>query len=206
MLKRLTLAVALTAAPIATAAHEMTCVPTRADTQRLARLDLAWKDARADAIAAGHGDDLRRLGPVTDPRVALDRPQPTPGRYQCRTIKLGAAQAGLLPYVAYGWFRCQVSLTPGGDLILRKTTGSQRPVGLICPDGRRAARFVGVLALGDEVGTPRYGADPDRDMIGEVRRVGDERWRIAFPWPAFESKLDILEMRRIREPRNRPPG
>jgi len=198
MLKRLTLALAATVIATTAAAQEMTCVPTRADAQRLSRLDAAWKDARADVVNSGAGDELRRLGPVADPRVTFNRPQPTPGRYQCRTIKLGAAQKDLLPYVAYGWFRCQVSLTPGGDLILRKTNGSQRPVGLICPDGRQTARFVGVLELGDETRTPRYGADPDRDLIGEVRRVGDERWRIAFPWPAFESKLDILELRRVR--------
>lgn len=176
----------------------MTCQPTQADALRYARLDEAWKSARQDVIAAGHGADLRRLGPVADPRVDLNRPQPTPGRYQCRTIKLGSAAEGMLPYIAYGWFRCTVTVTPGGDLILKKTTGSQRPVGLICPDSRRAAKFVGVLELGNEVRTPRYGAQDDRDMIGQVRRVGDERWRIAFPWPAYESKLDLLELRRVR--------
>jgi hypothetical protein len=193
-------AIVLFAGALATsaAAQEMRCVPTRADAQRVDRLDAAWRDARADAIRAGSGDALRRLGPVADPRVNLSRPQPTPGRYQCRTIKLGAGSPGMLPYIAYGWFRCSVTLTPGGDLILRKTTGSQRPVGLICPNDRRSARFIGVLELGDEVRTPRYGTDPDRDMIGEVRRVGDDRWRVAFPWPAHESKLDILELRRTR--------
>jgi len=199
MLKSLTLALSLAAAA-SSQAHALTatCQPTRADTERLSRLDQAWKAARADAIRGGAGDELRRLGPAADPQVDLNRPQPTPGRYQCRTIKLGAATEGLLPYIAYGWFKCQVTLTPGGDLILRKTTGSQRPVGLICPDERRAARFVGVLELGDETGTPRYGADADRDLVGEVRRVGNERWRVAFPWPAYESKLDILELRRTR--------
>lgn len=180
----------------------MTCTPTRADQQRLARLDSAWRDARADAVRSGAGDALRRLGPVAQPRLDLDRPQPGPGRYRCRTIKIGAAQPGLLPFIAYGWFRCQVTLTPGGDLILRKTTGSQRPVGLICPtegaEERRQARFVGVLELGQEPGTPRYGDDPERDLIGLVQRVGDERWRVAFPWPATESKLDILELQRVR--------
>jgi hypothetical protein len=195
---RLRLALALSALTSAAAAQDMTCVPTRDDVQRLSRLPAAWEEARKDVIRSGDGDAMRRLGPVADPRVDLSRPQPTPGRYQCRTIKLGAASEGMLPYIAYGWFRCQVTLTPGGDLILRKTTGSQRPVGLICPDSRRKARFVGVLELGTETRTPRYGADPQRDMIGEVRRVGDERWRIAFPWPAYESKLDILELRRTR--------
>ena len=196
MLKMLTLA--LSALATTAAAQQMTCVPTRADTERLSRLDQAWRDGRADAIKGGAGEELRRLGPAADPRVDLNRPQPTPGRYQCRTIKLGAASQDMLPYIAYGWFKCQVALTPGGDLILRKTSGSQRPVGLVCPDTRRKARFVGVLELGDEVRTPRYGADAERDLIGEVRRIGDDRWRIAFPWPAYESKLDVLELRRTR--------
>lgn len=196
MLRALPLVLTLCATPAQ--AQPMTCQPTRADTERLSRLDQAWKAGREDAIKGGAGEELRRLGPVADPRVDLTRPQPTPGRYQCRTIKLGAASEGMLPYVAYGWFKCQVTLTPGGDLILKKTTGSQRQVGLICPDERRTARFVGVLELGDDTRTPRYGADPQRDLIGEVRRIADDRWRIAFPWPAYESKLDILELRRTR--------
>ena len=193
MLKLLTLALSAFAATAA--AQPMTCVPTRADVERLSRLDQAWRDGRAEAIRS---EELRRLGPAADPRVDLNRPQPTPGRYRCRTIKLGAASDGMLPYVAYGWFKCQAALTPGGDLVLRKTTGSQRPVGLVCPDTRYKARFVGDLELGDEVRTPRYGTDAERDLIGEVRRIGEDSWRIAFPWPAYESKLDILELRRSR--------
>lgn len=196
-MKAVIVAVVLAAASAA-AAQDMTCTPTRKDADRLSRLPDAWEQARKDVVKYGQGDALRALGPLGDPRVDLSRPQPTPGRYQCRTIKLGAGSEGMLPYVAYGWFRCTVTLTPGGDLILRKATGSQRPVGLICPATRRKAKFVGVLELGDETRTPRYGADPDRDMIGEVRRIGDERWRIAFPWPAYESKLDLLELRRVR--------
>jgi len=181
MLKIVTLAFALAAT--SAAAQPTSCVPTRADTERLSRLDAAWKEGRSEAIAGGGAEELRQLGVLAEPRVTLNRPQPTPGRYLCRTIKLGAARPELLPYITYGWFRCQVALSPGGDLTLRKTTGSQRPVGLICPmpgaDGQRLARFVGVLELGEETRTPRYGADPDRDLIGIVQRIGDDRWRIA---------------------------
>lgn len=200
MIVRLAIAIAIAFAALAASAsaQDLTCVPTRADGERLARLELAWREGRADAIKGDAAEELRRLGPVAEPRLTLGRPQPTPGRYQCRTIKLGAASEGLLPFIAYGWFRCTVTLTPGGDLILKKTTGSQRPMGLICPDGRRQSRFVGVLALGSETKAPRYGQDPDRDMVGVVQRVGGERWRVAFPWPAYESKLDILELRRSR--------
>ena len=94
---RLRLAVVLCALATGAAAQEMTCVPTRDDTQRLSRLGLAWEDARKEAIESGAGDELRRLGPVADPRVNLTRPQPTPGRYQCRTIKLGAARKACCP-------------------------------------------------------------------------------------------------------------
>jgi len=201
MLKTATLALGLVVAATQATAQPTSCVPSRADTERLSRLDAAWKEGRSEAIAGGGAEELRRLGLLAEPRAPLNRPQPTPGRYLCRTIKLGAAQPDLLPYIAYGWFRCQVALSPGGDLTLRKTTGSQRPVGLICPvsgaEGR-VARFVGVLELGEETRTPRYGSDPNRDLIGVVQRIGDDRWRIAFPWPAAESKLDILELKRAR--------
>lgn len=180
----------------------MTCTPTRADAERVERLDDAWRAALSDARAGGARQDIQNLGAVAEPRLNLNQPQPTPGRYQCRTIKIGAASPSGLPLIAYGWFRCKITLTPGGDLILRKTTGSQRPVGLICPidgpDERRATRFVGVLELGDEARTPRYGAEADRDLIGQVERTGNQRWRVAFPWPPAESKLDILELRRLR--------
>lgn len=198
MLRAVLATIGLVGCASAAAAQPMTCTPTRADTERLSRLDQAWRDAELDAVRGGAGASLRALGPLADPRIGLDRPQPTPGRYQCRTVKLGAAREGMLPYVAYGWFRCQVVITPGGDLIVRKTTGSQRPVGLVCPDTADRVRFVGVLALGDERGAPAYGTDPTRDLIGEVRRIGPSRWRIAFPWPAVESKLDLLELRRTR--------
>jgi len=197
MLTRLILALAFAAT--GASAQPLTCAPTRADVERLSRFDIAWKEGRADAIAGGAAEDLRRLGPAADPHISMNRPQPTPGRYQCRTIKLGAAQKDMLAYVAYGWFRCEVKLTPGGDLILSKTNGSQRPVGLICPDDDvRRARFVGVLQLGGETRAPRYGSDRERDLVGVVQRIGDDRWRVAFPWPALESKLDILELRRTR--------
>lgn len=196
-----TILLALAAAAVATsaAAQPMTCAATRDDQQRLSRLPQAWDQARRDVVDDGRSVALRRLGFLAEPDVRLNRPQPTPGRYQCRTVKLGAARPGMLPFIAYGWFRCEVTLTPGGDLILTKTTGSQRTRGLICPDDDpRRARYVGVLQLGQETRWPAYGEDPQRDMIGEVRRIGPERWRVALPWPAFESKLDLLELRRVR--------
>ena len=39
-----------------------------------------------------------------------------------------------------------------------------------------------------------YGADPQRDVIGFVDRLGPRRWRLVMPKPAFESQLDVMEL------------
>jgi hypothetical protein len=103
-----------------------------------------------------------------------------------------------LKYVAYPWFTCTVELTPGGDLILTKTTGSQRTRGLIYPDSDNPGRliYVGAQAWGDtETAFPAYGEKPERDQVGVIERIGNGRWRMVVPWPKQESKLDILEIR-----------
>ncbi|MDZ4371107.1 MAG: DUF4893 domain-containing protein [Phenylobacterium sp.] len=177
--------------------HARTCEASDADVDRLERLSEAWSESLSEARRSGAVPALRRARAAVRETVSLDRPHPTPGHYQCRTFKLGSHD-GLTPFIAYGWFRCSVELTPGGDLILTKHSGSQRQDGLICPGPAGTLQFVGTMAWGDERGYPTYGADRDRDLIGRVERIGDDRWRVAFPWPRHESKLDILELRRVR--------
>lgn len=166
------------------------------DAARLARLDEAWSAALAEARRGGHERDLRALGAVVEPRAALARPQPAPGAYRCRTIKLGSQDGRGLPYVAYGWFRCRIALTPGGDLTLEKTTGSQRQAGNLYPDSPRRLVFLGAVAWGDGEGRAVYRRDQQRDQAGVLERVGADRYRLVMPWPRQESKLDILELRR----------
>ncbi|ADG11841.1 DUF4893 domain-containing protein [Caulobacter segnis] len=165
------------------------------DVRRLERLDQAWSEALAQARAGGYGRQVKALGAVTDPRVSLSRPQPTPGSYRCRTIKLGSPNNGL-PFVAYGWFRCRVALTPGGDLVLEKVTGSQRQSGNLYPEAPRRLVFLGAVAWGVDEGRARYGRDSERDQVGVFERIGAGRYRLALPWPKQESKLDLLELRR----------
>lgn len=194
-------AIAATATLVASAAQAQPpdrCRPSAVDRDRLDRTSQAWDAALADVRAAGRLAELRRLGPALQRKALAGRPEPSPAGYLCRTIKLGAANPGGLPLVAYGWFRCRVTLDAGGDLALVKTTGSQRPAGQICPlegHGPRRAYFLGTMALGDERLAPPYGAERDRDLVGVVERTGPERWRVVFPWPAVESKLDILELK-----------
>lgn len=186
----------LTAAPALAASGDWRGDAQRADVRRIERLDEAWTEALSEARRDGHGRDLRALGALVDPRVALARPQPAPGTYRCRTIKLGSQGAVGLSYVAYGWFRCRVALTPGGDLILEKTTGSQRQAGNLYPDASKRLVFLGAVAWGAGEGRAQYGRSPERDQAGVLERVGANQYRLALPWPQQESKLDILELRR----------
>jgi len=186
-------------APLQGGGDDWRAVATPADVRLLDRLDQAWTQARAEAEASGFADEVQSLGTLADPAAGqVGRLQPPPGDYRCRSIRLGARDqgAGGLAYSAYPAFRCRVELTPGGDLILQKTTGSQRTRGLLYPDSDRRLVYVGAQAWGDESGFPVYGARTERDQLGVFERIGPQRWRLVIPFPKQESKLEILELTR----------
>jgi hypothetical protein len=164
------------------------------DRARLRGWRAAWVKALGQARAAGHGAEVAAEGPLLDPDSALAPVALAAGDYRCRTIKLGAPGGGFLPYVAYPAFRCRIDSAGEGGFAFAKQTGSQRPVGRIFPDTTSRMVFLGTLQLGDEQGTLRYGHDRERDMVGIVERIGERRWRIAFPSPHFESLTDVLEL------------
>lgn len=168
------------------------------DATRLGRLDQAWRLGRAEAEDKGFATQVEALGNLVDPNAGLTgRLQPAPGAYRCRTIKLGSHDNAGPGYLEYPWFRCTVELTPGGDLILTKTTGSQRTRGLLYPDTDKRLIFVGAAAWGmDETGYPAYGQMPARDQVGVFERIGADRYRVVIPWPRYDSKLEILELAR----------
>ena len=170
-------------------------VATAADERRIERLGNAWKAGLGEA-GARNRRDLTRLGALVRPSAALARPHPAPGDYRCRTIKLGAKGAAMVPgFIAYGYFRCRVDLSPGGDLTLTKVTGSQRQMGKLYPNGPRQLVFLGTMALSSSERTwPTYGRDAERDVAGVFERVGTHRYRLVMPAPAWESELDILEL------------
>ena len=172
-------------------------VATAEDGAALGRLDQAWRLGRAEAEDRGFASQVEALGPLVDPNAAQEgRLQPPPGTYRCRTIKLGSQAEGGLAYVAYPFFQCSVEMTPGGDLILTKGTGSQRSRGLLYPDTDRRLVFIGAQAWGDERDYPRYGQNRERNQIGAFERIGQNRWRLVMPWPKQEAKLEILELLR----------
>lgn len=171
-------------------------VASAADASRLGRLDQAWRLGRAEAEDKGFADQVEALGVLVDPNAGQEgRLQPPPGAYRCRSIKLGSNGPGGLGYLEYPFFRCAIELSPGGDLILTKTTGSQRTRGLLYPDTDRRLVYIGAQAWGsDETGWPAYGQMPERDQIGVLERIGSQRWRLVLPWPKQDSKLEILEL------------
>jgi Domain of unknown function (DUF4893) len=162
------------------------------DRERLRGWYRAWQDALADARAKGFGPQVASEGLLLNPEAALPNPHLPPGDYRCRTVKLGA-KGGMLGYVAYGWFTCRIA-GEQGIVSLTKTNGSQRPVGLIFPDDMRRQIYLGTLVLGDEAMPLDYGSDKLRDMAGIVERIGERRWRLVLPRPAYESILDVIEL------------
>ena len=168
-------------------------VATAADEDRLARLGLAWQEA-LDEAGKTNATDIRREGKLLLPRSALPRPEPTPGSYNCRLIKLGSATAKGKSYEIFKPFFCYVEVEDN-LLTIVKQTGSQRPAGRLWEDDDPTRLiFLGSLALGDESAPVGYGDDPKRDMAGVLERIGPFRWRLVIPWPQSTSKLDVFEL------------
>ena len=168
-------------------------VVTSADRERLRDWRTAFTRALAQARTAGHSADIAREGRLLEPDAAIG-PAPIPnGRYKCRVIKVGAKNPGLLDYVAYPAFSCRVSQEKELQGF-NKLSGSQRPSGVIFPADPLRQLFLGTMVLGDERRAMQYGRDRDRDLAAWVERIGARRWRMIFPYPHYESTLDVIEL------------
>jgi hypothetical protein len=167
-------------------------VATDSDRQRLRDWRTAFAKALDQARAGGHAEDVVREGRLLDPDGAIGGVPIPNGDYRCRTIKIGAKSAGMLNYVAYPAFKCRIE--HGKAQPFTKLNGSQRPVGLIYPGDALRQVFLGTLVLGDETQAYQYGRDQDRDLAAWVERIDERRWRLVFPYPHFESTLDVIEL------------
>jgi len=161
--------------------------------QRIAALPEAFERAVAAARQAGHGAEMEPLGVLIQSTTALDRPVPSPGPYRCRSIQFSE---GSLPFLAYPFFRCEVEVTPGGDLILRKLTGSQRFEGKLYPDGEKRLVYLGGAAWGyDETGYPPYGQSAERDQVGVFERIAASRYRLTLSG-GLPGRVEVVELAR----------
>ena len=165
---------------------------TTDDRQRLREWRTSFARALAGARAAGHGPAIAGEAALLQPDAAIGGAIPN-GEYRCRIIKLGARQAGMLPFVSYPVFACRIA-SKGSFQAFVTRSGSQRQVGTIYPHDKLRGVFLGTLVLGDEARAMPYGADPERDLAGWVERIDERRWRLLLPAPRFESLFDVIEL------------
>ena len=165
-------------------------IASAADKGRLANVSGAWAAGLAGARKAGFTTALRDDAELMKSNAALARPEPTPGSYRCRLVKLGGKPA----FEKFKPFFCYVEVE-GNLLTIVKQTGSQRPAGRLWEDDDpKRLIFLGSLALGDEEAPIAYGDNPKRDMAGIFERTGPFRWRLVIPWPQDGSKLHAYEL------------
>ncbi|WP_119268325.1 DUF4893 domain-containing protein [Taklimakanibacter deserti] len=178
-------------AATAAADGEIDKIMTAADKARLASFDQVRAEAIAEAQKGGSKEDVATLDAILAGKtLAFSEGFDFTGDWQCRTVKLG----GNLPLTVYGWFKCRIS-DDGSGWKLDKLTGSQRTAGAFYTDSDTRLTYLGVLYYGDEK-PKKYGSDPDRDQVAYVVRQDEDSVRLEFPSPKYESKLDILELRR----------
>ena len=180
--------------PGASVLRDWRSIVTAGDRDRYTRRDAAWRLALEQARRQRGSGDLASLGDLIEQDAARNNVAPPPGTYRCRTVKLGSqgGETGL-GFVVYDWFQCRIEQTPRG-LKFSKTTGSQRPSGLLFPEDGRQMVMLGSVALAAEPPANSYGQRPDRDIVAVLERIGDARWRLVIPWPQNESNLDLIEL------------
>jgi hypothetical protein len=163
---------------------------TQADRQRMDKYAETRATAMAEARAGGEAKDLKVLSDLEVKAPQSFSGFDMTGNWKCRTIKVG----GLLPLIVYDWFKCKVT-DDGSGWMLEKVSGSQRTKGRFFDDGERRLTYLGSLFIAGEPVKP-YGSGPDSDQFAFVFRTGPKAFRMEFPAPRYESKLDILEFRR----------
>lgn len=155
-----------------------------------------WRKAWSEALPLARAADARLIDgdpELFDPDRAQTDAMPPAGAYRCRTYKLGGGGTAVSAIVAYDWRPCAL-VDDGQVRHFRIEGGVQRPDGNLFPDVKARVTFIGTLEVGDDSAPLRYGIDNKRDLIGYAERIGDKRWRLVLPYPAFESKLDVIEI------------
>lgn len=171
---------------------------TAADQKRLDDWQNALKIGRDGAIQGGEGDKLAVRSPLFEEAAALPDSNIPAGLYACSVSKLDGDSTGGLPYIAYPAFRCRVTVDDDRRHFT-KLTGSQRTIGWLYEAGARHSIYLGTLMYGYENKLTPYGKTVERDQAAVVQRIGPKRWRMVFPFPYYESKVDVMELTPITE-------
>ena len=193
MIRSFAIAVALLGMPAA--AQDSRIAPP--DDQRLVEFERHFGSAMLQALSEGAPADIDALvSALSGAAVEGD----LSGTWNCRVIKLG----GLTPLVVYQFFRCRITETDEGELMLEKLTGSQLTRGRIIPsEGSLVYLGVGYIAGVEPFTYEQYhagdipaSAGQVTSDVGFVELVGSSRARVLFPSPILESDFDVLELTR----------
>ncbi|WP_373490561.1 DUF4893 domain-containing protein [Parasphingorhabdus sp.] len=166
---------------------------TAFDVDRLERWEEALEIGRSGVIAAGKGAVLAARSPLFEKDAALASSDIPPGLYHCSITKLDSDAEGELAYVAYAPFKCRV-VDQNGRKHFTKLTGSQRTIGWIDQASGDHSVYLGTLIYHYEDALVPYGETVQRDQAAVVHHIGPDRWRMIFPFPAYESKVDVMEL------------
>jgi len=164
---------------------------------------LKWKDAlregreQAGTTAEGRAAILARA-PLFSDSYREEYAALSAGLYNCSVTKLGDKGSIGLPYIAYPAFKCRV-VDFGSRKHFTKLTGSQRSIGWIYKDTKTQSVFLGSLIYGYEDRLVPYGKTKERDQAAVVQRIGPKRWRMVFPFPYYESRVDVMELTPVKE-------
>lgn len=172
------------------ATGEILSIITYADQQRIDSFEATRREAMGESLESGTPQERAHLEALNAAEPLSFQDFDLTGNWQCRTTKLG----GFAELVVYSWFRCRVT-DDGSGWRLEKLTGSQRTTGRFFTESDTRLTYLGSGSLNDDPALP-YGSGPATDQVGYALRSGENEWRIEFPAPARESKLDILEFRR----------
>jgi hypothetical protein len=171
---------------------------TAADQKRLDDWQKALQEGRSGALEGSEGDKLAARKPLFEDEAALPNSKIPAGLYACSVTKLDGDASGGLPYIAYPAFRCRVTVD-GDRRHFTKLTGSQRTAGWLYEAGTRQSIYLGTLFYGYEDKAISYGKTKERDQAAVVERIGSTRWRMVFPYPYYESVVNVMELTPIAE-------
>ncbi|RWH70974.1 DUF4893 domain-containing protein [Mesorhizobium sp.] len=162
---------------------------TAADKGRLEKYGETRKAALEEA-KAGNPSEVKQLDDLLAKPIVAFSDKDLTGNWKCRTIKAG----GISPLIIYDWFKCKVT-DDGAGWRLTKISGSQRTTGRFFDDSDKRSIYLGSFSVNNDKPKP-YGSGPESDQVGYAFRSSASEWRIEFPAPYYESKLDIMEFKR----------
>lgn len=181
---------------IAPAARAGDCVVTEdmgftaRDVARIEQIDAFRLRGLSAALAEGTDADQAVLADMyAGGRPAV--PDDIAGTYRCRTIKMGGPFSAL---TVYGYFECRIG-HEDASLVLHKTTGSQRTLGVLIEGAQGGLSYRGALYYGYEEPLS-YASAEDRDQAGCLSAIAtdDNRLLLELPDPYYESDFDLLEL------------